>query len=146
MAAKSGVTPSTTSPSPSRGSVSPSSSSPSPSRSPVVPSGDTGTCTVTYRANSWSTGFTADVTIANRSTAGINGWSLAWSFAGNQVISNAWNATVTQSGTAVTARNAAYNATIAAGASVSFGFQASYSGSNAAPAAFTLNGTACTTQ
>ncbi|MGW0199752.1 cellulose binding domain-containing protein [Nonomuraea sp. NPDC003201] len=35
-------------------------------------------------------------------------------------------------------------ATIAAGAAVTFGFQATYSGTNSAPTQFALNGTACT--
>jgi cellulose 1,4-beta-cellobiosidase len=37
-----------------------------------------------------------------------------------------------------------YNGGIAAGGNVQFGFQAAYSGTNAVPAQFTLNGTACT--
>jgi len=37
-----------------------------------------------------------------------------------------------------------YNGTIAANGNVQFGFQAAYSGTNAVPAQFTLNGTACT--
>jgi hypothetical protein len=49
--------------------------------------------------------------------------------------------TVAQSGTAVTAKNASYNATIAPGASTSFGFQAEGGGAN--PAAFSLNGAGC---
>ncbi|HEY3478940.1 MAG TPA: cellulose binding domain-containing protein, partial [Streptomyces sp.] len=55
----------------------------------------------------------------------------------------AWNATVTQNGAAATATNLSYNAAIAAGGSVSFGFNANWSGSNPKPTDFTLNGTAC---
>jgi len=40
----------------------------------------------------------------------------------------------------VTARNAAWNPAIPQGGSVNFGFQATYSGTNARPASFTLNG------
>ncbi len=43
----------------------------------------------------------------------------------------------------MTAANAPYNAGIAPGASVSFGFQATHTGDTAKPAAFSLNGTAC---
>jgi len=50
---------------------------------------------------------------------------------------------VTQSGTSVTATNASWNGALAAGGSASFGFLASSTGTNAAPTAFTLNGTAC---
>ncbi|MCT9089934.1 glycoside hydrolase family 9 protein [Streptomyces sp. ASQP_92] len=101
-------------------------------------------CSVTYRIdNAWNDGFTATVTVKNTGASAISGWTLGWSFAGNQRISGAWNATVTQSGTAVTAKDAGWNGTLAPGGSASFGFQAGYSGTNAAPTAFTLNGAAC---
>lgn len=127
------------SPSPSP-SLSPSPSpSPSPSTSPT-----SAPCTVTYKTNDWGSGFTADVTIANGTSTAVNGWTLVFAFAGNQKITNAWNGTVTQSGTRVTAQNASWNGAIPAnGGTAGFGFQASYSGSNAAPSAFTLNGTPC---
>jgi endoglucanase len=83
------------------------------------------------------------VTVTNTGTAAINGWTVQWAFDGNQAISNAWNATVTQSGKTVTAVNMSYNSTIAAGSNAQFGFQASYSGTNAVPAQFTVNGTVC---
>jgi hypothetical protein len=57
----------------------------------------------------------------------------------------AWNATQTQSGSTVTARNETYNGPIAAGAAVSFGFLAGWTTSNAKPTGFTLNGMACAT-
>jgi hypothetical protein len=83
------------------------------------------------------------VTITNTGATAINSWSLKWTFGGNQTISNAWNAAVTQSGQAVTAVNTSYNASIAARGNQQFGFQAAYSGTNAVPAQFTLNGAAC---
>lgn len=61
-----------------------------------------------------------------------------------QKVTQAWNATVTQSGADVSARNVGYNGSIGTGASVSFGFNGSWTGSNPAPTAFSLNGTACT--
>ena len=84
----------------------------------------------------WQTGFNAQVTIGNPSSTAINGWRLTWTFGGNQRIANLWNGAYTQSGAAVTVTNAAYNATIAAGSQVSFGFGATYSGSNPAPDEF----------
>jgi poly(hydroxyalkanoate) depolymerase family esterase len=101
-------------------------------------------CRVGYTANSWNTGFTGTVAITNNGSSAINGWTLQWTWSGNQQVTNAWSATVAQSGNQVTARNATWNGTINAGASVSFGFQATYSGTNNAPTQFTLNGTACT--
>lgn len=103
-----------------------------------------GTCHVTYtRSSQWQGGFTADVTIGNTGTAPVNGWSLAFSFTGDQKITNGWNATVTQSGTSVTARDAGYNAVISPAGTVSFGFQGTYTSDDTSPTAFTLNGAAC---
>jgi hypothetical protein len=121
------------SPSSSPSSSNPPSSSPPSSSPPSSSPPGTAACRVTYTASTWNTGFTADVAIANTGSSAINGWTLTWTWPGNQQVTSAWNATVTQSGTQVTARNASYNAAIAAGASTSFGFQASYSGTNTAP-------------
>jgi hypothetical protein len=43
----------------------------------------------------------------------------------------------------VTARNAAWNGTVPANGTVTFGFQATYSGTNARPADFRLNSVPC---
>ncbi|MEV0975321.1 glycoside hydrolase family 6 protein [Streptomyces sp. NPDC049915] len=100
-------------------------------------------CTVGYTVqNQWDTGFTAAVTVTNNGAA-KSGWSLKWTYGGNQKIGNAWNTKVTQSGTAVTAANESYNGSLPTGGSASFGFQASYSGTNAVPATFTLDGVTC---
>ncbi|WP_175609304.1 cellulose binding domain-containing protein, partial [Streptacidiphilus griseoplanus] len=105
-----------------------------------------GTCHVTYtKTSEWSGGFTADVTVGNTGTSAVNGWSVKFSFPGDQTVTNAWNAAVTQSGRAVTATNADYNATIAPGGTTSFGFQGTYTSNDSVPTAFTLNGTDCTT-
>jgi enterochelin esterase-like enzyme len=100
-------------------------------------------CSVSYSQNDWGSGATVSITIKNNGSSTINGWTLGWTFPGNQKITNMWNATYTQSGAAVTAKNAAYNSAIPAKGSVTFGFNLSYSGSNAKPADFTLNGTVC---
>ncbi|MEV7424410.1 MULTISPECIES: endo-1,4-beta-xylanase [unclassified Streptomyces] len=103
-------------------------------------------CAVTYGVQSqWNTGFTANVTVRNTGTSPVSGWTVRWTWPSGQSVSSAWNATVTQSGTQVTAVNASHNAAIAAGGSVDFGFNGAWSGANPAPAAFTLNGAACTT-
>lgn len=103
-------------------------------------------CAVSYSQSDWGSGATVSVTIKNNGAAAINGWTLAWDFAGNQTITNMWNATYTQSGTAVTVKNASYNSTIPAKGTVTFGFNLTYSGANAKPAGFILNGTACQTE
>ncbi|MFF0016617.1 glycoside hydrolase family 6 protein [Streptomyces sp. NPDC005374] len=112
----------------------------------VVP-GDVGLaavpCTVDYKVqNQWDTGFTTAVTITNNSAA-KSSWAVKWSYAGNQKVTNFWNSKISQSGTAVTAANESYNGTLATGGSVSFGFQGTYSGTNALPTTFTLDGVTC---
>ncbi|WP_308012312.1 glycoside hydrolase family 9 protein [Actinacidiphila acidipaludis] len=101
-------------------------------------------CQVTYTVtSSWSGGFQADVKVVNQGATALNGWTVTWAFGGDQHIANAWNATVTQSGRQVTARDAGWNAALAPGGSVDIGLTGTYSTSNAAPTSFTLNGTAC---
>ena len=63
----------------------------------------------------------------------INGWTVTWTFANGQSISNSWNATVSSSGSTVTARDVGYNGSLGAGASTEFGFVASKSGANSVP-------------
>ncbi|MER7775701.1 glycoside hydrolase family 6 protein [Streptomyces sp. NPDC096191] len=100
-------------------------------------------CAVDYKVqNDWGSGFTAAVTVTNNGAATSN-WSLGWTYAGSQKVTNGWNAKVSQSGAAVTVANESYNGTLATGGSTSFGFQATYSGANAVPATFTLNGVTC---
>ncbi|MEV6957867.1 glycoside hydrolase family 6 protein [Streptomyces sp. NPDC051207] len=100
-------------------------------------------CTVDYKVqNQWSTGFTAAVTVTNNGAA-KNSWAVKWTYAGNQKVTSGWNARITQSGAAVTAANETYNGSLSSGGSVSFGFQGSYSGTNAIPATFTLDGVTC---
>jgi cellulase/cellobiase CelA1 len=117
--------------------------SPAPTTSP--PPGGGGACRVAYTANSWNNGFTGGVTVTNTSSSTVNGWTLGFTLPSGQQITNTWNASVTQSGSSVTARNASYNGTLAPGANTSFGFQGTHSGTNQAPTGWTLNGTACTT-
>jgi cellulose 1,4-beta-cellobiosidase len=113
----------------------------------AVAPGDTGLaavpCTVDYKVqNQWDTGFTAAVTVTNNGAA-KSSWAVKWSYAGNQKVTSGWNAKISQSGAAVTAANESYNASLPAGGSAGFGFQGTYSGTNAVPATFTLDGVTC---
>ncbi|WP_309114214.1 cellulose binding domain-containing protein [Saccharothrix sp.] len=101
-------------------------------------------CRVTDTVNAWNTGLTSEITITNTGTAPVAGWSLAFTLPAGQTITSGWNADYTPKSGAVTARNLSYNADIAPGASVSIGFQATHTGNSGEPAAFTLNGAACT--
>jgi expansin (peptidoglycan-binding protein) len=102
-------------------------------------------CGVTFSVVSqWNTGFTANLTLKDTGSAAINGWTLRWSFPGSQQVAEGWNGNYSQSGNAVTVSNASWNGAIAPGATVTAGFNGSYSGSNPVPTAFTMNGVACT--
>ena len=63
----------------------------------------------------------------------ITGWKVTWTFADGQTVAQAWNGISTQTGASVSVRNAAYNGSLAAGASTSFGFTASRTGQNSVP-------------
>jgi cellulase/cellobiase CelA1 len=105
--------------------------------------GGSSACRVTATVGSWSGGMTENLTIANTGTTAINGWSLAFTLPSGQTITSGWNAAYSGSTGQVTATNLSYNVTLAPGASTGIGFQANQTGNAAAPAAFTLNGTAC---
>ncbi|WP_187138405.1 cellulose binding domain-containing protein [Cellulomonas timonensis] len=81
--------------------------------------------------------------VTNSGSSALSSWRLTFSFPSGQQVTQGWSATWSQSGSAVTAANAAWNGTLAAGASVDIGFNGSHSGTNTAPAAFSLNGQAC---
>ncbi len=89
-------------------------------------------------ATDWGAGFTATITLTNTGTTPINGWKLAYDFP--FAITNIWNATVTSKiGNTTTMQDAGYNATIAAGASITFGFNGSPGNVKAGPTNWTLN-------
>ena len=79
---------------------------------------------LTYtQTSSWATGFNGDMKIKNTGTTAINGWTMEFDMNANIV--NIWNAViVSHVGTRYVIKNADWNGTIAAGAEVSFGFQA----------------------
>jgi endoglucanase len=100
-------------------------------------------CQVSYTVSSdWGTGFTAAVTIQNTGSA-ITSWTLGYSYGGSQKLSQGWSGTWSQSGEAITVTNASWNGSLGTGASAQIGANFTYSGTNAAPTAFTLNGIAC---
>ena len=90
----------------------------------------------------WGSGFVIAVSITNTGSA-ITSWTLGYSYSGNQKLSGGWSGTWSQSGSAITVANASWNGSLGTGASTQIGAQFTYSGSNAAPTTFTLNGTTC---
>jgi hypothetical protein len=102
-------------------------------------------CSVAYSISSqWSGGFTANLTLTNLGSP-VTSWTVGWSFGAGQQITQMWNATPTQNGAQVSAASMSYNGSVATNGTASFGFNGSWNNSsNPVPAAFTMNGVACT--
>jgi hypothetical protein len=128
---------------------------PTPTPTPTLTSKPTPTptpaggarCSVNYVVTGqWDVGFNTTINIQNNTGVALNGWSLTWSFSGNQKITSFYNTAITQSGQGVKASNVNFNAKFPNGGSYLIGFQASYSGANPIPNNFALNGVPCVRQ
>jgi hypothetical protein len=102
-------------------------------------------CNVIYTISSqWPGGFGAGITIQNTGTTAWTSWTLTWAFANGQTVSQLWNGAETQSGANITVNSLSYNGSIPAGGSYNgLGFNGAWSGINAVPASFAVNGTTC---
>jgi endoglucanase len=87
-------------------------------------------------------GFIANISITNPAGTPVQGWSSTWNVPASTTITLYWNTALVQSGTSVIASDAGFNAAIAPGAKVTFGFKAT---SVVAPAGapITVNGQPC---
>lgn len=101
----------------------PPTTAPASSRPPTTPPSGAA-CTASYRTvNSWSGGFQGEVTVTAGS-AGVNGWTVRWSLASGQSVSQVWNGTVSATGSTVSVANASYNGSLPANGTTTFGFLA----------------------
>lgn len=112
-------------------------SSPPP---PPPPAAASGVSVAFADTNDWGSGFTGSVTITNTGPTAINGWTLQFDFA--PTITQIWNATiVSHVGTHYVIHDAGYDATIAPGQGVTFGFNATPGNHPVGPTNYVLNGT-----
>ncbi len=94
----------------------------SPTTSPTTPV--PGGCAATYRtASQWSGGFQGEVTVT-AGAAAISGWRVSWTLANGQSITQLWGGRNAPSGSTQNVSNEAWNGSLAAGASTTFGFTA----------------------
>jgi hypothetical protein len=113
---------------------------PTTTTGPTTPPGGGAGCTATYTvASSWSGGFQAQVVVADNGSAPTRGWTLNWTFPGDQKVANLWGGNVSQSGAAVRVTNADYDGTLAPGASTTIGFTASSGSANNVPSGVTCS-------
>jgi glucuronoarabinoxylan endo-1,4-beta-xylanase len=122
-------------------------SSPSAQASATTSGGTSGfACHVVYTiTNQWQGGFSATTDIENTGATSISNWTLTWTFANGQTITQLWNGSETQSGANVTVNNLSYNGSIPAGGSYNgMGFNGAWNNTtNAVPTSFAVNGTTC---
>ncbi|NEA28369.1 lytic polysaccharide monooxygenase auxiliary activity family 9 protein [Actinomadura bangladeshensis] len=97
-----------------------------PPTDPTDPPGTPGmVCTAEYHSvNSWGGGYQGEVKVTNTGTLPLSGWMAHFTFANGETVGSLWNGTYTQSGPDVTVKNAAWNGSLAVGASATFGFTA----------------------
>ena len=88
----------------------------------------------------WNTGYCANVALSNVGTTGITTWTVGIDLK-QSTLNQIWNATNTASGSTLTFKPVAFNAAIAAGASTSYGFCATKTGTNYQPNLVSINGT-----
>ena len=111
--------------------------SPTPTRTPAPSPSPTGSaaCSARYSlVNTWPGGFQGQVVITNTGSATLNGWTIGWTFPGDQKLNDLWNGSYTQSGQAVTVTNASYNGTVPPGGTITVGFTGTYASNDAPPA------------
>ena len=107
----------------------------------VTPTTPTSPVQITYQVVSqWKGGFTAHIRICNIGSQPISGWTLQFTFPGDQRITQAWNGDVSQSGEQVTITNLSYNRLLEPGQCIDLGFNGTWTTSDASPTSFLLNG------
>jgi endoglucanase len=61
----------------------------------------------------WPGGLNVQIWIENLGPGAVDGWTLSWTFPGDQTIDHGWSADYQQDGAVVTATNLAYNQVLA---------------------------------
>ncbi len=93
----------------------------------------TGGLSCTVSGNSWNTGYQLDVSIKNNGSTTVGSWTATLTFAQAPNVSGYWSAVLSSSGNTVTATPLSYNASLAPGATTTFGFQGTHNGSFTMP-------------
>ena len=88
-------------------------------------------------------GFLTVVRLTNLCAEPVTGWQLAVELPAGQSLQSGWSAVFGQSGQVLTATNLAWNASIAPGQTVQFGFLGRWVGGYADPLSCTINGSPC---
>ena len=93
------------------------------------------------KTSTWDGGYQGAYTITNAGSTTLSGWSVEFDLPSGTTVGSYWDALLTQSGNHYTFKNREYNATLAPGASTSFGWVSNGTGT---PTGCKLNGASCT--
>ncbi len=116
--------PATSTSSPATTSSSPATTTSSPATTSSSPAGGV-KCNVAYTVtNSWPGGFQGGVTLTNTGTSTWNNWKITWTVPSGVTLGSGWTATFATSGTTWTMTAPSYQPSLAANASITFGFTA----------------------
>jgi hypothetical protein len=111
---------------------------------PVPGHGSDAPCAVRYQTVAdTGSAFRVDLTIRNTGAREVAGWTLVFTFPGDQRVDDGRAAGWTQTGNIVTVRDAGANANLRVQGATTVGFTGSYRRDNALPTEFTLNGQRC---
>jgi len=91
--------------------------------------------------SAWDDGYVGQYTITNTTGAALSTWTLAFTLPAGSAVTSLWNGAETAAGQTYTIKAEDWDAKVAAGGSVSFGFQVAGSGQ---PGGCTINGASCT--
>jgi len=95
-----------------------------PTTAPTTPPDSAGCTAAVAVASQWNGGFQDNVTVTAGSAA-IKAWTVKWTFANGETVSQMWSASYSAAGSTVTATNVSWNGALAAKASTTFGFTGS---------------------
>ena len=104
-----------------------------------------GLLTASYQAGtSWGTGYSGQYTITNAGAAAVTGWTLRFTLPAGTSLTSLWDGSYSGTSGTVSVVNDGWDATIAAGGTVTVGFEATVSGSSGGqPTGCTINGASC---
>ncbi|WP_188190842.1 chitinase [Nonomuraea sp. SYSU D8015] len=109
----------------------------------ISPPAHAAAATATFvKVADWGSGFEGKVTVTNGTSTAMNGWNVQFDVPAGYSIPSAWDAVMSRSGRHYTFTNPSWAPTLAAGASVSFGFNGS-PGNFPGITGCTLNGASC---
>lgn len=108
------------------------------------PPSDGLTCQVTF--SRYPGGFNASTTLRDGGAPAVTGWTLTFTLPANMQLASSWSAMMSIAGRRVSMRDSGWNATIAPGGTVTFGFAGSYTGTFLPPDDMTANGVPCAVQ